>query len=109
MPIFPTTKTRQRAAHEAAADAARRECEEETGLVPGQIERLQELYPAPGFCDEALVFFRAWDLHPPAGTRRRADDDEHIQVGVFSVEEARAMVARGEIADLKTAYGLTLV
>lgn len=94
---------------EAAADAARRECEEETGLVPEQIERLQELYPAPGFCDEALVFFRVRGLHPPVGTRRRADDDEHIQVGVFSVEEARAMVARGEIVDLKTAYGLTLV
>lgn len=95
---------------EAPEAAAERECEEETGLVPGTLERMQGLYPAPGFCDEELIFFRATTLRPPPpDTRRRADDDEHITVRTVSLDDARAMVRRGEIADLKTAYGLTLV
>ncbi|MGE0705622.1 MAG: NUDIX hydrolase [Vicinamibacterales bacterium] len=89
--------------------AAERECEEETGLVPGAVERLGGLYPAPGFCDEELIFFKATGLHPPAGEKRRADDDEHITTKVMPLEEARQMVKRGEIVDLKTAYGLMLV
>jgi len=90
--------------------AAVRECAEETGLVPATVERLASLYPAPGFCDELLVFFRATSLTEvgPASPYR-ADDDEIIETQVTSLAEARAMVARGEIEDLKTAYGLTLL
>src|SRR5262245_49154155 len=43
---------------ETAEDAVRRECEEEIGLVPRKLERIRGLYPAPGFCDEELIFFR---------------------------------------------------
>lgn len=90
--------------------AAERECEEEIGLVPRTLERLRSLYPAPGFCDEELIFFRVSNLHRPSpASRRRADDDEHITVRAVSLADARAMVQRGEIVDLKTAYGLTLV
>ena len=46
---------------------------------------------------------------PPPDSPFKADDDEDIQVGTFTFAEARAMVARGEIVDLKTAYGLTLI
>ena len=46
-------------AGEDADDAAKRECEEEIGLVPGRLERVRTLYPAPGFCDEELVFYIA--------------------------------------------------
>jgi len=94
---------------EAADVAAVRECEEETGLVPEHVERIRGLYPAPGFCDEELIFFRATKLHPPAGKKRRADDDEHITVKAVEVEEAREMVRQGEIVDLKSAYGLSLI
>jgi ADP-ribose pyrophosphatase len=89
--------------------AAVRECEEEIGLVPATIERLGGFYPAPGFCDEELIFFRARDLRPPAGPRRAPDPDEDIEPKVVTIAEAKAMVARGEIIDLKTAYGLTLI
>ena len=34
---------------ERAEDAARRECEEEIGRVPEQIERLGAWYPVPGY------------------------------------------------------------
>ena len=95
---------------ETADAAAERECEEEIGLVPGRLERLRGLFPTPGFCDEELIFFRVSALRPPDPERRRKpDDDEDIRAEVFTIEEAKAMVARGEIIDLKTAYGLTLI
>lgn len=89
--------------------AAVRECAEETRMVPGLLERLAGLYPAPGFCDELLVFFRASSLTPVGvDSAFHADEDEDIETRAVTVEEARAMVARGEIEDLKTAYGLSL-
>ena len=95
---------------ETAEAAAARECEEEIGQVPGTIERLRGLYPTPGFCDEELIFFRVFDLHaPPPDSTHRPDEDEDIHPRVFTLAEARTMAARGEIVDLKTAYGLTLL
>jgi ADP-ribose pyrophosphatase len=95
---------------ETPEGAAVRECIEEIGLAPRRLERLRALYPTPGFCDEELIFFRAWDLHhPEPGTGRGPDDDERIEPRAFDPAEARAMVERGEIVDLKTAYGLTLI
>jgi 8-oxo-dGTP pyrophosphatase MutT (NUDIX family) len=95
---------------EGAESAAARECEEEITLVPGRIERLGGLFPAPGFCDEELIYFRVSDLRPPApDSPHRPDADEDIEPQVFTIAEAKAMAARGEIVDLKTAYGLTLI
>ena len=95
---------------ETAEEAAIRECEEEIGLVPRRLERIRGLYPAPGFCDEELIFFRVWDLAAPApDSTRRPDEDEDIHVQLYSIADARAMVADGRIVDLKTAYALTLI
>ena len=95
---------------ETAESAARRECEEEIALVPGQIERLRGVFPAPGFCDEELIYFRVSGLRPPPpDSPHRPDADEDIEAQVFTIAEARAMAARGEIIDLKTLYGLTLI
>ena len=95
---------------ESLEAAAVRECEEEIGLVPGRVEPLRGLFPTPGFCDEELIFFRVSELRPPdPDHRRKPDDDEDIQAEIFTVEEAKTMAARGEIIDLKTAYGLTLI
>jgi ADP-ribose pyrophosphatase len=95
---------------EAAEVAAARECEEEIGKVPAKVERLASLYPTPGYCDEEMIFFRATGLHePPPDSPHKPDDDEDIQVHPMSVAEAKAMVARGEIIDMKTAYALTLI
>jgi ADP-ribose pyrophosphatase len=95
---------------ETSEQAARRECEEEIALVPHVLERLCSMFPSPGFCDEEMIFFRATDLRPPApDSSHHPDEDEHIRARSFTIEEAKAMAARGEIADLKTAYGLTLI
>ena len=97
-------------AGEAAEDAARRECEEEIGCVPHRIERLCGLYPAPGFCDEELIFFRLSDLRaPPSDSVHKPDEDEDITTRTVPIAEARAMLERGDIVDLKTAYALTLI
>jgi len=90
--------------------AAARECEEEIGLVPHRLERLASLFPSPGYCDEEMMFYRATDLRtPPPDSPHRPDEDEDIEVHPVSIAEAKAMVSRGEIVDLKTAYALTLI
>ena len=90
--------------------AAARECEEEINLVPGKLTRLRGYFPTPGFCDEEMIYYRCEDLHPPAADSTvRKDDDEEIEARVFALEEARALVSSGEIVDLKTLAGLSLL
>ena len=95
---------------EPADAAARRECEEEIGRAPGRVERLGAWFPTPGYCDEEMLFFRVRELRDPApDSPHRPDADEDITTRRVTVEEARAMVRRGEIVDLKSAFGLTLI
>ena len=95
---------------EDPAAAAARECEEEISLVPGRVERVGVYYPTPGFCDEAMTYFRCLDLGAPApDSVVRKDEDEVIEPRTFSLVEARALVAAGEVVDMKTAFGLTLL
>ena len=90
--------------------AARRECEEEIGLTPQIVKRLRGLFPTPGYCDEEMIFFRVADLRsPPHDSPHKPDEDEDIHAQSFTIDEAKAMVERGDIVDLKTAYGLTLI
>lgn len=95
---------------ESAEDAARRECEEEIGRVPARIELLGAWYPTPGYCDEQLIFFRVSALRAPApDSPHKPDADEDITARSVTLDEARAMLRRGEIVDLKTAFALTLL
>ena len=95
---------------ESAEAAAARECEEEIGQVPAKVERLGSFYPTPGYCDEEMFFFRVSGLRPPApDSTHKPDEDEDIESRAMSAADAKAMVTRGEIIDLKTAYALTLI
>ena len=97
-------------AGESPEQTAARECEEEIGRSPLHVERLSGLYPSPGYCDEEMIYFKLSGLRQPApDSRHRPDEDEDIYAQAFTIEEAKAMVARGEIVDLKSAYGLTLI
>jgi len=93
---------------ETPEEAARRECHEEIGLVPSTIVRLNALYPTPGYCDEQMVFFRLSGL---AQTHEQAhvDEDEDIEAKTFALRDAREMIRRGEIVDMKTIVGLALI
>ena len=64
----------------------------------------------PGYCDEEMVFFKVSALGPPPpDSPHKPDADENIETRTMTVDEARAMVRRGEIIDLKTAFALTLL
>ena len=91
--------------------AARRECQEETGQVAAHLERLGSFFPTPGYCDEEMTFFKATGLRAPGAGDAEAhqDEDEDIEVRPFARVELQRMIASGEIVDLKTVGGLSLV
>ena len=93
---------------ESPEQAARRECHEEIGLVPETIVRLAAMYPTPGYCDEEMVFFRLANLEEPTEAAAM-DEDEDIEAKTFELREARDMVRRGEITDMKTVAGLAMI
>lgn len=84
---------------------ARRELEEETGLRAARLEKISEYWTTPGFCDEAMHLFRATGLTrvPP-----RPEPDERLEPLETSYEQARAMMARGELREGKTLVALLL-
>lgn len=83
---------------------ARREAVEELGYRLGYIERLFEAYSSPGALTERLTYF----LAPYGPTDRisdgggHADEGEDIEVLEVPLDAALAMVAHGEIIDVKT-------
>ena len=93
---------------ETAEQAAVRECHEEIGQVPIQLERLGAFYPTPGYCDELMIFFKATGLEEP-DREAEPDEDEHIESRVFTLTDARQLVQVGDASDMKTALGLTLI
>jgi ADP-ribose pyrophosphatase len=90
--------------------AATRECHEEIGLIPGRLEKLGAFFPTPGYCDEEMHFFKATELREPtSGEVAHPDEDEDIEPRAFPPEAIRQMIATGEVIDLKTVGGLSLV
>ena len=91
--------------------AALRECHEEVGKVAERVEKLFSFFPSPGFCTEEMHFFRLTGLRDRRGHEAAAhqDPDEVLRVQEFAVEEIRSMIQNGEIRDMKTALGLSLI
>ena len=85
-------------------EAIRREAEEEAGCRIGAPRRLFEAFMSPGSVTERLVFFMA----EYSAADRIAEgggliaEGEDIEVLELPLEEALAMVGRGEIMDAKT-------
>jgi ADP-ribose pyrophosphatase len=90
---------------ESPEEGARRELEEEVGLRAGVLEALSVFYTTPGFCDETMHLFRATALSP---VPPRPEDDERIEVGTFTLADAREMIRLGEIGEGKTLVALLL-
>ena len=90
---------------ETPEEGARRELEEEVGLRAGTLEPISTFWTTPGFCDEVMFLFRASDLEqvPP-----RPEADERIEQATFTLDQALAMVGRGEIREGKTLVALLL-
>lgn len=82
---------------------AARELEEETGRKAGRLQKVFELYTTPGFTDEKIHLFIAWDLK--AGTLAR-ERDEFMEERMVELSDAMRMIDSGEIVDAKTAIGI---
>lgn len=96
---------------EEPESAARRECQEEIGLIPAALDCLGAFFPTPGYCDEKMTFYRASGLRMPGASDAVAhpDEDEDIEARAFSLESIRALISSGGIIDLKTLAGLALL
>ncbi len=82
---------------------ATRELEEETGYRARRVERTGEILTSPGFSDERIHLFCAWQLEP--GTVRH-EPSEVIEVRELRLEQALDMVITGEIVDAKSIVAL---
>ena len=90
---------------EAPLDCARRELAEEVGQAASQWEWLGAIWTTPGFTDEKIHFFLARHLTPVS---QALEHDEVIEVVERPLEEAIAMIRRGEIEDGKTICALMM-
>ncbi|MEE9216589.1 MAG: NUDIX hydrolase [Anaerolineales bacterium] len=90
---------------EEPATTAARECREEIGMVPGQLDNLGGFYLAPGYSNEYMHVFAATDLKPDALV---PDPDEVIEIEKLTAQEVMAHVKDGEFQDAKTLACLQL-
>ncbi|MCH2172646.1 NUDIX hydrolase [Myxococcota bacterium] len=82
---------------------AGRELEEEAGVRAGRLEALGSIFTTPGFCDEVIHLFAAFDLEP---STQRPEDDEVIEVISTPLSRALEWVWSGELNDAKSALAL---
>jgi len=94
-------------AGEAPIETARRELIEEVGMRAGRIESLCAFHNSPGFCDEVVHVFAAFDLEP-CDRDLQGIEEQHLTVERVQMEEVPALIAAGSISDAKTIIGLLL-
>ncbi len=85
--------------------AAKRELEEETGFRAKKIIKLAEFYSSPGFTDEKIFLFLAYNF---VKTKQKLDEDEKIDVKIFSIDTLLKMIKNNKIKDAKTILGILL-
>lgn len=84
---------------EVIEDAAGRELAEETGYRARKLEKLSEFYPAPGFTDERMHLYFAWDLEPGAPS---PDEDEVLELVELPIDEVLKLQWGKDVKDAKT-------
>ena len=92
---------------EDPAGTARRELAEEAGLACDSLEEIGTFFNSPGFCDELSHLFLATGLRPVPRAPDGAEE-EWMTIERVRLEEAEAMIDRGEIRDAKTIIGVLL-
>jgi ADP-ribose pyrophosphatase len=82
---------------------AYRELEEEAGCRAGRMESLGPMWASPGFTDEKIHLFAAFDLTP---VPQRLEADEVIELERMPFERALDLVWSGELTDAKSQLAL---
>ncbi len=90
-------------AGEAPEACAARELEEEAGQRAGRLEALGAIWTTPGFTDERIHLFSAFDLE---ATPQRLQEDEIIEIVRMPLGAALELVWSGELSDAKSALAL---
>lgn len=86
-------------AGEAWDVCARRELEEETGHRAGDLRYLTEIFTTPGFTDEVIRLYVAWDLEEG---ETGLDQDEFVEVVRVPFSRAVEWIRDGTIRDCKS-------
>ena len=85
--------------HEPTIQCAYREQEEETGYRCQKIEKLLTIRTTVAFCNEKIDIYLATDLQK---TMQHLDEDEFVNVEIYTIEELEQMIYDGTIEDAKT-------
>ena len=88
---------------EDPALAAARELEEEAGVKAGRLKLLFVNYPTPGYTNEKIYIYRAYDGEK---VNAHLDEDEFLDVEYFPLAKVKEMLKSGEIRDGKTIIAL---
>lgn len=88
---------------EDPAVCAARELEEEAGRRAGRIEHLGEIWTSPGFTNEKIYLFAAFDLEV---VPQRLEEDEVIELLEVPLSTALEWVWSGKLTDAKSAMAL---
>jgi ADP-ribose pyrophosphatase len=88
---------------EDSVDGARRELQEETGFIAGQLRLLTRFYPSVGLSRHRVHLYYTRN---PARGETNWDDTEEIEVRTVPIGEIPDMLYDGRAADSKTQMGL---
>lgn len=83
---------------------AQRELAEETPFTASDLQLIHTFYTAPGFCDEFMHLYKATDV--VANSQCTPDEDEFVDIHLYSKTEVRALLAQHQIHDAKTLIAL---
>ena len=82
---------------------AKREFEEETGLIASSLKKIAYIYPSPGYTNEVIGIFYAEGL---SNGKTHFDDTEDVECNWVDLKKAYEMIESGEIKDSKTLIAL---
>jgi ADP-ribose pyrophosphatase len=88
---------------ESPESCARRELEEEAGCRAGRLEPLGPMWASPGFTDEKIHLYAAFDL---SEVPQRLEADEVIELERMPFSRALELVWSGELTDAKSQLAL---
>jgi len=90
---------------ESPEECARRELLEEAGATARRWKKLTTIYTTPGFTDERIHLFAAFDLVVKPESQRH-EADEFLEVKALPTSRVLSMIRDGELVDGKTAVAV---